>query len=293
VSFAPRFGITLQTASSTTDAYGIAYAVPILPSVATSCSILALAGGMRMTFSGSALAQPTISSGGVLNGASFDTSAPIAPGSYISVFGAALGDSNNYPTTPTLPMVLDYLMVSFDVPSAGISVPGRITYISPTQVNLQVPWELQGQTEARVKVIYDYINGAVVTVQLADYSPAFFEVGSGAVAALDANYKLVSTTNAQSAGQVVMLYANGLGPVTNQPASGEPAPYSPLAQTKTIPVVTIGGKQADVSFSGLAPGFAGLYQINATIPSGLTAGNQPITVSIGGKTSKASNIAVQ
>jgi minor extracellular serine protease Vpr len=294
VTFSPRFGVTLEAASSTTDAYGIAYAVPILPSVATSCSIVAVAAGMRMTFSGSAIAQPAISSsGGVLNGASFDTSAPIAPGSYISVFGTALGESTNYPTTSTLPMVLDYIMVSFDVPSAGISVPGRITYISPTQVNLQVPWELQGQAEARVKVIYDYINGSVVKVQLADYSPAFFEVGSGAVAALDANYSLVSATNAQSAGQVVMLYANGLGPVTNQPASGEPAPGNPLAQTKSKPVVTIGGKQADVSFSGLAPGFAGLYQINATIPSGLTAGNQPITVSIGGKTSKTSTIAVQ
>ena len=294
VTFSPRGGVTLQDASSTTDAYGIAYAVPILPSVATtSCSIVAVAGGMRMTFSGSAVAQPTISSGGVVNGASFDASAPIAPGSYISIFGTALSDTSNYPTTPTLPMVLDYVMVSFDVPSAGISVPGRITYVSPTQVNVQVPWELQGQPEARVKVILNYDNGNVVTVPLADYSPAFFEVGSGAVAALDINYKLVSTTNAQSAGQIVMLYANGLGPVTHQPASGEPAPYSPLAETKTIPVVTIGGQKADVGFSGLAPGFAGLYQINATIPSGLTAGNQPITVSIGGKTSKTSNIAVQ
>jgi uncharacterized protein (TIGR03437 family) len=248
---------------------------------------------MRMTFSGSAVAQPTISSGGVLNGASFDTSAPIAPGSYISVFGTALSESSNYSTTSTLPMALDYVMVSFDVPSAGISVPGRVTYISPTQVNVQVPWELQGQSEARVKVILNDSNGNVVAVPLSDFSPAFFEVGSGAVAALDVNYKLVSTSNAQSGGQIVMLYANGLGPVTHQPASGEPAPYSPLAETKTVPEVTIGGKKADVSFSGLAPGFAGLYQINATIPNGLTAGNQPVTVSIGGKISKTSYIAVR
>jgi minor extracellular serine protease Vpr len=189
--------------------------------------------------------------------------------------------------------VQDLVMVSFDAPSAGISVPGRITYLSPTQVNLQVPWELQGQTEARVKVIYDYINGNVVTIPLADYSPAFFEVGSGAVAALDTGYQLVSASNPTGAGKVVMLYANGLGPVTHQPASGEPAPYSPLAETRSVPVVTIGGKQAVVSFSGLAPGFAGLYQVNVTIPGGLTAGNQPVTVAIGGRTSKTSYIAVQ
>jgi minor extracellular serine protease Vpr len=293
VSFTTRGGVTLQSASTATDAYGIAYAVPILPPAAGRCFITAVAGGMHMTFSGSAYNQPAIASGGVVNGASFDPSAPIAPGSYVTIFGKALTQSTNYPTTSTLPMVLDYAMVSFDVPSAGISVLGRITYISPTQINVQVPWELQGQPEARVKVILDQLNGTVVTVPLADYSPAFFEVGSGAVAALDTNYALVSTSNPTSSGKVVMLFANGLGPVTHQPASGEPAPYNPLAETKVPPTVTIGGKKADVGFSGLAPGFAGLYQINVTIPSGLTAGNQPVTVSIGGTTSKTSNIAVQ
>ncbi|MCE5308638.1 MAG: hypothetical protein LLG20_13445 [Acidobacteriales bacterium] len=264
-----------------------------MPAFPASCSVIARAGGLSTTFSGSALRPPTIATGGVLNGASFQASDPIAPGSYISIFGTALARTTNYPTTTILPMIQDYLMVSFDVPSAGISVPGRLTYISPTQVNLQVPWELRGQTQASVKVIYDYVNGGVVTIPLADYSPAFFEIGSGAVAALDLDYKVISTSNPTSSGKVVMLYANGLGPVTNQPASGEPAPFSPLAETTDKPVVTIGGKVATVAWSGLAPGFAGLYQINATIPGGLTSGNQPMTVSIGSRTSKISYIAVQ
>ena len=293
VTFTTRGGITLQEASATTDAYGVGYAVPVMPPLPSNCYITAVAGGMRMTFSGVAVSQPTITTAGVVNGASFRSSDPIAPGSYISIYGANLGSSTNYPTTSILPMVQDYIMVSFDVPSAGISVPGRMTFVSPNQVNLQVPWELQGQSDARVKVIYDYINGNVVTIPLANYSPAFFEVGSEAVAALDTNYQLVSTSNAQAAGQVVMLYANGLGPVTNQPATGEPAPYSPLSETTTKPVVTIGGKAAQVLFSGLAPGFAGLYQINAVIPSELTAGNQSITVAIGGQTSKTAYIAVK
>ena len=293
VDFVTRGGVTLYEASKATDAYGIAYAVPIMPPFPGSCSITAVAAGMRMTFSGYAVAQPTITSSGVLNGASFRSGDSIAPGSYISIFGQSLGESSNYSTTSILPMVLDYMMVSFDVPEAGISVPGRLTYVSPNQLNLQVPWELQGQSQARVKVIYDRIHGNVVTIPLADYSPAFFEVGSGNVAALDANYQLVSSSNPASSGQVVMLFANGLGPVTNQPATGEPAPYSPLAETTTPLVVTIGGKQAEVRFSGLAPGFAGLYQINVAIPAGLSAGNQPVTVSIGGKTSKTSSIAIR
>jgi uncharacterized protein (TIGR03437 family) len=81
------------------------------------------------------------------------------------------------------------------------------------------------------------------------------------------------------------LYANGLGPVTNPPASGSPASANPLSQTTGAPpVVTIGGQQVTPSFSGLAPGYPGLYQLNVTVPAGLT-GNQNVTVSIGGQTS--------
>ena len=81
--------------------------------------------------------------------------------------------------------------------------------------------------------------------------------------------------------------------MTNPPASGAPAPGGAnLAATTTQPVVMIGGQQAQVGFSGLAPGYAGLYQINATVPSGLT-GNQQVTVSIGGQTSPAVVLPVQ
>jgi uncharacterized protein (TIGR03437 family) len=81
--------------------------------------------------------------------------------------------------------------------------------------------------------------------------------------------------------------------VTNPPASGDPALASPLSTTTTLPQVTIGGQQANVVFSGLTPGTAGLYQIDVTIPSGLTPGAQLITVSIGGQTSKTLTISVK
>ena len=86
---------------------------------------------------------------------------------------------------------------------------------------------------------------------------------------------------------------NGLGPLNNQPASGDPASASPLATTKNAPKVTIGGQDAPVQFSGLAPGFPGLYQVNVTVPAGIAAGTVPISLSIGGVTTKASTLPVQ
>ena len=67
-----------------------------------------------------------------------------------------MSDFTDQSTTSILPLAIDYVNVSFDVPSAGISVPGHLTYVSPTLVNVQVPWELAGQSSAQVKVTIDF-----------------------------------------------------------------------------------------------------------------------------------------
>jgi uncharacterized protein (TIGR03437 family) len=82
--------------------------------------------------------------------------------------------------------------------------------------------------------------------------------------------------------------------VYNQPPTGQPAPANPLAQTTTNPIVTIGGVPAMVSFSGMAPGYVGLYQVNALVPEGSAVGSAvPVTISIGGATSNTVTISVQ
>ncbi len=292
VSFSARGGGSIQGADQSTDEYGVAAAVPVLGSQAGTYSFIAVAGGLRLTFTGTARQVPTIASNGVADAATFATR--IAPGSYISIFGSGLSDFVGFPrASPRLPLAIDYVNVSFDVPAAGISVPGHLTYASPTQVNVQVPWELEGQPAAQVKVTIDFSNGNVVSVPLSDYAPAFFETSPGTVAAQDASYRVINSANPAQRGQTVMLYANGLGPVSNQPSSGDPAPYEPLARTKTEPLVMIGNQNASVAFSGLTPGFAGLYQVNVVVPSGLAPGTYPVTVAIGGVTSAASGIVVQ
>jgi len=291
VSFSASGGGTIQNADAQTNTYGIATAQAILGSQPGNYRFTASAGGLFWNFNGSARAVPTIAAGGIVNGASFEAGKPVAPGSYITIFGNALSDFTDSATTSILPLAIDFATVSFDVPSAKISVPGRLIFVSPGQVNVQVPWELQGQSQAQVKMTIDFSYGNVVTLALSDYAPAFFE-NSGAVAALDLKYSPIGPGNPAKQGQIVQLFANGLGPLNNQPATGDPAVVSPLATCKSTPVVVIGSKNATVGFCGLAPGFPGLYQVNVTVPTGLTPGTNPITVAIGGQTSKSSTLLV-
>jgi uncharacterized protein (TIGR03437 family) len=289
----PRNSVTFQNPEATTNNFGIASA-GVVPNQTGNVTINVRSGAMTTGFGGYARSQPTIKDGGIVDDASFQT--PIAPGSYVAIFGTSLVDPgySASATTPTLPLTINGVSVSFD--AKGISVPARMVYAGSTQTNVQVPWELQGQTSVQVKVIMDqYSFSNLITVPVADVAPGIFDIGGGIAAARDAiTGALVYDKAPAKAGQIVALYANGLGPVTNQPASGDPAQGGAnLSQTKSPPTVTIGGKQAQVGFSGLAPSFAGLYQVNVTVPDGLAAGNQPVILTIAGKTAKTINLPVQ
>jgi uncharacterized protein (TIGR03437 family) len=221
----------------------------------------------------------------------------VAPGSYVSIFGNNLSNvtDENY-SGLHLPLAMDQVTVSFDAAASGslpaISVPGHLVYVSPTQLNIQVPWELQGYSSAQMKVtLYEYGFGNVVTVPIANYAPAMFGTTVAAAEKLDGS--IVSASNPAVRGNYIQLFCNALGPVSNQPASGDSAVATPLSQTPAQATVTIGGVNANVIFTGLAPGFPGLYQVNVQVPSNISAGSQQITVAIGGVTSPALTLPVQ
>jgi adhesin/invasin len=88
------------------------------------------------------------------------------------------------------------------------------------------------------------------------------------------------------------LFLNGLGPVNHQPADGWPATDA-SSTTLATPSISIGGQPAVVTFSGLAPGYADLYQVNAVVPSGIGTGVQAIACSIGGVSCPAANLNVK
>jgi minor extracellular serine protease Vpr len=288
-------GAQIVGATTITNSYGIAEAEVFVGVTPGPYTITATSGGQRYVFTGTTRPVPLVQS--IANAATAAAGSPVAPGSFIAVFGSNLSDVSAVASTARLPLAIDNVIVSFDVPASGstaaISVPGHLTFASPGQVNVQVPWELAGQPLAQLKVAIDYTYSNVLAVALSDYAPAFFEAAPGQVSALDLNNNLIGPANPALRGQIVQIYANGLGPVANTPASGDPASTTQFSATSTTPTVTIGGAYAPVAFCGLAPGLVGLYQINVTVPGTITPGNQPIVVAIGGQTSKASGIVVQ
>lgn len=95
-------------------------------------------------------------------------------------------------------------------------------------------------------------------------------------------------------GQAIIIYCTGLGAVTPEVTLGSPAPGSPLSQTVSPVTVEVGGKAAQVFFSGLSPGFTGLYQVNALVPADAATGDTVnLSIATGGQTSNVVTIAVR
>ena len=113
-------------------------------------------------------------------------------------------------------------------------------------------------------------------------------------AALDVNGQLITTANPAKAGQYISVYANGLGPVNNRPASGSLSPSAPLADSTSLPAIsaTLGGKPVQIAFSGLAPNYVALYQLNLVIPADMTSGVFPLVITGNGIASKSTLLAV-
>jgi uncharacterized protein (TIGR03437 family) len=118
--------------------------------------------------------------------------------------------------------------------------------------------------------------------------------GTGQGAIVDLSARLVDASNPTTAGNTILIFATGLGAVTNAPASGTAASGTTYSQTTTTPTVSIGGVPAVVSFAGLAPGTVGEYQLNVQVPQGIAAGPAvPVVVSIGGVQSNTVTIGVR
>jgi uncharacterized protein (TIGR03437 family) len=207
----------------------------------------------------------------------------VAPGSIVSIFGTALASGTAQATTTSLPTTLQSAQVLMN----GIAAP--LFYVSPTQINAQVPWEVTGlfATDLTVQVIANGSQSNVVANALAATAPGIF------VVVHNADNTLVTSANPAVPREYLVVYCTGLGTVTNQPSTGAPAPLSPLSYTPQNSIVTIAGVSANVPFSGLAPDFVGLNQVDVQVPANVvSASAAPLVLSNGGKSTTAT-IAVQ
>jgi uncharacterized protein (TIGR03437 family) len=220
-------------------------------------------------------ASPSMSIAGVSNGASFQTN--FAPGMILSVFGSGLA-----PAIQAASVVpLSFTMQGVSATVNGVAAP--LYYVSPSQINLQVPYE----TGARSAVVGINNNGSVVSFPFTTTptAPGIF-VGGG---------NLVPTSTG-SPGGVLVLFMTGEGDVNPELITGTSpsggTPVNQLPQPRLPVTVTVGGIPAVIQFIGIPPALVGVTQINFVIPPNVPAGSQPVVVTSNGVSSPAANITV-
>lgn len=240
-------------------------------------------------------AAPKTVSAAFVNAANPAAGNVVAPRSIASLYGTNLASSVVVAGAPPLPFTLAGTVVT-----AGVnSVP--LFFVSPGQINVQVPLVAAPSTQSLTVV--QGVQSVTVPVQIRAYAPGIFTTngqGTGQASAVIANTATLAapagvTPDSRPAapGEFISIYCTGLGDTTPRPALGSAAPGNPPAVTLLTPTVTIGGRPATVQFSGLAPGFVGLNQVNVQIPAGVAPGDAvPVVLSIGGATSNTATVAI-
>jgi uncharacterized protein (TIGR03437 family) len=219
--------------------------------------------------------QIQLTVGGVSNAATGQQ--VYAPGMIMSVYGTGLGDFVQSAGTIPLPQYL----AGFEAYVNNYNAP--LYYVSPNQVNLQIPYEAQpGPATLTVGNPYVNVNYNFVVSATA---PGIFTFADGSV----------NPSRTGSSGQQVILYITGEGQVRPSLEDGaSPSPSTPLAELpkpRQSYSLTVGGQTAVINFIGIPSGLVGVTQINFTIPAGLS-GPQPVVVTVGGIASPPATITI-
>ncbi len=247
---------------------------------------------IALIFTACLVAQPAVFNGGVINGASYVPGQPVAPGSLVAIYGSNLSTATVPGDTVPLSMAINNTSVTFN----GIQAP--LLFVSGGQINAQMPWETLSANATTGTVNVVVMNGstssAPIAVQLQPIAPGIYSIPTGAgyaVAVNNADSSLAAPAGAipgvfshpANVGDAIILYANGLGPLDTPDADGA-ASGDQVRHTVTTPTLLLGGVQANVFFSGLAPQFPGVNQVNFFVPQ-VSAGNSiPLQLQAGGIT---------
>lgn len=254
VKASATMGGTVNPAVGVTDENGsVSFAWTPAPNVSNQLQI-SVEGAAAVI--ATALGAPSFTSNAVVNAASFRTG--ITPGSFASIFGANLAGGS----TTAARVIIN---------NRGV-VP---VFTSESQLNFLVPDDIAEGT-AEVSVTTPAGSSSKVQVASKAISPGiFFDTGSGLGAIL---------YNA-TVPNILEIYSTGLGPLR--------ADGSGLLWTTATVEVLIGGNPAQVFFSGQAPGYPGLYQVNAQVPGNTAPGLQPVVLRVGSETSNEVKVLVR
>ncbi len=261
--------------------------------IAFVCCLVVLTFVLRPTQGvGTSLSQNTVT---LVNAASYDR--VIAPGAIVALFGANLTSQLQVASELPLPTVLAGVTVKIN----GIAAP--LFFASAGQINLQAPNGVNPGT-ANVEVVNAGSNATIASgsVTVAESAPGVFTndlSGRGQAVALNsdfsrnADFDRLPGSRPEASGAFLIIYATGIGRTNPLVADGHPAPDSPLAQTTGTTTVTVGGAPAQVLFSGLAPGFVGLWQLNVVLPANLPTNlATPLRVELNGRQSLETTLAI-
>ncbi len=211
----------------------------------------------------------------------------LGPGNIVQIYGTGLAAQAASPSVLPLPTAVSGTSVLIG------GVKSALYYVSPTQINAQIPFELAPNRQYQVIV---NANGALTTpqpIQLNAGAPAVLAFTSGAVVAQHQDGTLISETAPAAPGEFIVIYLTGLGATTVDVPTGQPSPTNPLAFVVDTPVLNLGGTTIQPLFAGLTPGLVGLYQINFEVPKDLPDGNYDLSISQSGAVSNSTLLQVR
>jgi uncharacterized protein (TIGR03437 family) len=229
-------------------------------------------------------ALPVVTS--VRNAASFNATA-ISPGELVTIFGQNMGPTAGLGAQVAAGQVstnIGGVEVLFD------NVPAPLLYVSATQVNAVVPYEVTGQ-QTSLAVSYQGVQSAPVVLNTALAAPGLFAAnsdGTGQGVIYNADGSQNNTRNPAAAGSVIVLYGTGEGILNPPGVTGRIAEGVHTKIAGTVSVRIGNSNAATIQYAGAVPGTVeGIFQINVVIPSNVPAGNQPVLVTIDGVPSQA------
>jgi uncharacterized protein (TIGR03437 family) len=230
---------------------------------------------------------PVLSVGGTVNNSNVVLDAPLAPGTIASVYGNQLATSPS--GSPGPPLLTQFQGTS--IMTGGLGAP--LFYVSPQQVNIQIPFELAPNQFYPVVATLNGLSSVPDKFLVAPATPGVIAFPDGTAKAQHGDGSFVTATSPAKPGETLAVYLVGMGLTNPVVASGVGAPFNPHPIVTSPPTVTVDGTQASLQFpGGLVGGSVGLYQINFTVPQGARTGTLNLVVTQNGFTANVTQLIV-